>query len=97
MKLKLAFIKNNIEEVKELYKDILSSSSIRYCLVYYVTLLPGLLIYGVERVKDSSIAYGYFVALTTILGLLLGFKVKQYGKEVGDAIQPLDAGKGKDL
>lgn len=85
---KLTFIKNNIDGIKWLYKDIISgkglSSSMRYCLVFYVTLLPILLIWGLERVKDPTIAIAYYSALTGILGVLVTGKYKQYTKETSD-------------
>ena len=85
--------------IKTFYKDILSSkslmSSMRYCLVYYVTLLPGLLIYGLERIKDTTIGIAYFSSLTGILTALLGFKVRQFGKEVGNETNPIP-GTGKE-
>jgi hypothetical protein len=66
-------------------------SSMRYCLVYYATLLPGLLIYGAERIKDSTLAVAYYSALTGILTVLVTGKVKQFNKEVPDACNPLDS------
>lgn len=92
--MKFDFIKNNIDGAKWLYKDIISgkglSSSMRYCLVYYMTFLPALLVYGVERLKDPTIAIAYYSALTGILAALLGFKVKQFSKEVSSETDNLE-------